>query len=83
MNDCAIIVLGASGDLSKRKIMPALYHLFAQNKLGNSIIIGAARDDFTVPQLLELAKPFLKKIDQNVWHQFAQRVSYCPIDFNK
>ena len=63
--------------------MPALYHLFAQNKLGNSIIIGAARDDITVPQLLELAKPFLKKIDQNVWHQFAQRVSYCPIDFNK
>ncbi len=82
MNDCAIIVLGASGDLSKRKIMPALYHLFAQNKLGNSVIIGAALDDITAQQLLERAKPFIKKIDQSVWQQFAQRVSYRPIDFH-
>jgi len=34
----------ASGDLTKRKIMPALYHLFAEDRIGpDCIILGAGR----------------------------------------
>ena len=42
-----IIILGATGDLARKKIFPALYQLFIQNKLGNSLILGAAIDQTT------------------------------------
>ena len=72
MNDCAIILLGATGDLAKRKIFPALYRLFVQNKLGNSIIIGAALDEITPMQLLENAKHFIKPTDDAIVERFCK-----------
>lgn len=41
---CLFIILGATGDLTRRKLLPALYHLAAQGLLGrNCRILGAAR----------------------------------------
>ena len=83
MNDCAIIILGATGDLSRKKIFPALYRLFAQKKLGNSIIIGAAIDSIEVSELLNRCKEFVNPDDAQQWHDFCNRVFYTPIDFLK
>ena len=33
MEDCTIIIFGATGDLSQKKLLPALYHLNAENRL--------------------------------------------------
>jgi glucose-6-phosphate 1-dehydrogenase len=82
MNDCAIILLGATGDLSTRKIFPALYTLFKNNKLGNSIIIGAALSEVTAQQLLENAKKYIKPSDGDTWHAFSKRVLYFPVNFS-
>ncbi len=45
---CALVIFGASGDLTKRKLVPALYHL-AQHKLlpENFAIVGTARTPMT------------------------------------
>ncbi len=83
MNDCAIILLGATGDLATRKIFPALYTLFEKNKLGNSIIIGAALSDITATQLLENTKKFVKPRDEKKWQEFGDRVSYLPMNFSE
>ena len=82
MNDCAIILLGATGDLSTRKIFPALYTLFKNNKLGNSIIIGAALSEVTAQQLLDTVKKYIKPSDEDTWHAFTQRVLYFPVNFS-
>ncbi|MCA9485299.1 MAG: hypothetical protein KC506_00470, partial [Nanoarchaeota archaeon] len=42
MEKPTFIILGATGDLTKRKILPAIYHLVEKNKLENLAIIGAA-----------------------------------------
>ncbi len=83
MNDCAIVLLGATGDLSTRKIFPALYALFEKNKLGNSIIIGAALSTITAEPLLENIKNFIKPLDEIKWQEFAKRISYQSIDFSQ
>lgn len=83
MNDCAIILLGATGDLATRKIFPALFTLFEKNKLGNSIIVGAALSDVTAAQLLENAKKFVKPHDEKKWQEFGARVSYLSINFSQ
>lgn len=82
MNDCTIVLLGASGDLAKRKIFPALYQLFVKNKLGNSIVIGAAIDETDAAKLLENVKHFVKPIDETIWQAFSKRVFYKTINFN-
>ncbi len=82
MNDCAIVLLGATGDLATRKIFPALYTLFEKNKLGNSIIVGAALSDITAAQLLENTKRYVKPRDDTKWQEFSKHVSYLSIDFS-
>jgi len=47
-NGCIIAIFGASGDLTKRKLMPALYALFRQGLLPkNFAILGTSRSPFT------------------------------------
>ncbi len=48
MNKLAIVILGASGDLTKRKLIPALSNIFKKNIISNdSVIIGSGRTEFT------------------------------------
>jgi glucose-6-phosphate 1-dehydrogenase len=48
VNKCAVIILGASGDLAKRKLVPALEALYKLKKLcEGSVIIGSGRSSFT------------------------------------
>lgn len=82
MNDCAILLLGATGNLATRKIFPALYALFEKNKLGNSIIIGTALSTITAEQLLENVKKIVTPKNETKWQEFAKRISYQSIDFS-
>jgi glucose-6-phosphate 1-dehydrogenase len=48
INNCAVVIFGASGDLAKRKLVPALEVLYKQKRLcENSIFIGSGRSAFT------------------------------------
>jgi glucose-6-phosphate 1-dehydrogenase len=48
IQNCAIVILGASGDLASRKLLPALEALFSKGKICSSIaIIGCGRTPFT------------------------------------
>src|ERR1700755_2361443 len=41
---CTVVLFGASGDLAKRKVIPAMYDLARHNALGSSyVIVGFAR----------------------------------------
>lgn len=79
-----IVVFGASGDLSKRKLIPALYHLYSQNLLPhNFTLIGYGRTKFTDEQFRQLAYESLHEfgnnsLDDHVWHTFAQCLFYQP-----
>ncbi len=51
IHSCAIIIAGASGDLARRKLIPALDSLYKQGKICNDIaVIGTGRSDFTNEQ---------------------------------
>ena len=47
MNHFAMIIFGASGDLTKRKLIPALYTLYKEQRLtGNFSILGVSRTKY-------------------------------------
>lgn len=55
------VVLGASGDLAKKKIYPTLWSIFQQDKFApNTRIVGFARSKMSQAQLVEKLEPFLK-----------------------
>lgn len=83
MNECTIIIFGASGDLSRRKLLPALYHLIAKKKLDNFVIIGASFDATTAAAILEAARSYLgNEIDEQAFALLQERMVYHKLDFS-
>ena len=85
---CAIVIFGASGDLTKRKLIPSLYNLGSYHLLpAHFSIIGVARrplsDDVFRDQLgKDLAELGTQPVDPNLWSKFQERISYCAGEFD-
>ncbi len=84
-----VVIFGASGDLTKRKLVPALYNLGLERLLPNNFaIVGFARrpiphDDFR-KQMLEGINAFSRNrpAQPEVWDNFAQGLFYSPGNFD-
>ncbi len=83
MNDCTFIIFGASGDLSKRKLLPALYRLVAHKKLEKFAIIGVAWDSIQADAMLSAARPFMQDVSEDAYAYLKERCSYVKLDFSK
>lgn len=77
-----IVIFGASGDLTSRKLIPALYSLFKKDKLDEVVrIVGVSRSRFEHEQfrdsLRQVASKFAGKLfDDETWNDFSQHVYY-------
>jgi glucose-6-phosphate 1-dehydrogenase len=85
---CSIIIFGASGDLTARKLIPALYHLYKDKQMPPDFrIVGFARrektDDAWRTELRKALDQFsrTKPVDDNVWQEFSKKISYCIGEF--
>ena len=84
---CAIVLFGATGDLTHRKLVPALYHLDQAGHLpGECAIVGFARRDWSDQQFRdELKKSLANPKDagfEDSWADFAPRISYNASNFD-
>lgn len=80
MDNYTVIILGATGDLTKRKLLPSLHALLS--KSGSKVlIVGAARGDAMVHALLDDAAPFIQKKDDAAWEQLRSSFHYQQLDF--
>jgi glucose-6-phosphate 1-dehydrogenase len=85
---CAVILFGASGDLAKRKVLPAMYDLAQNSSLGaRYAILGFARtpmtDDSFRSSVGEAAKTISEvgPIDPAKWDSFASNLYYLSGDY--
>ncbi len=78
----AIVIFGASGDLTQRKLIPALYRLDCKGRLPQPTwIVGVARSDFTDEtwreRLTESTAKFAgDDFDPQTWQAFAEKIHY-------
>lgn len=79
-NSGIILIFGATGDLSRRKLIPALYGLLAAGKLQNWQLVGAALDSVSSGQVLAGAQEFIANLDPVIWQELATKFSYCQVD---
>src|SRR5262245_13272221 len=85
---CAIVIFGASGDLAKRKLIPAVYELAREKLLSEKfVLIGYGRspmsDDEYRQECAEAIKNFArtKPIDEALVARLIKNTSYCQGDY--
>jgi glucose-6-phosphate 1-dehydrogenase len=84
---CSIVIFGATGDLTHRKLVPALYNLAADGDLPPGLaVVGFARRDKTDEvfrqELSEAAHKYSRqKINEDLWKNFANSIFYHRSEF--
>ncbi|MFN7844471.1 MAG: glucose-6-phosphate dehydrogenase, partial [Pirellula sp.] len=77
-----MVIFGASGDLTSRKLIPALYRQFCRGRLPTPTrIVGVSRSPFTSEQwreqLAQTTEKFVKDdFNLNAWNGFAEQIFY-------
>src|SRR5437773_6703168 len=85
---CVMVVFGASGDLTKRLLVPALYNLACDGLLSeNFAVLGTAMDAWTTESFRERMSADIQKFhtrkefDQATWDKLVARFHYVPGSF--
>jgi glucose-6-phosphate 1-dehydrogenase len=85
---CVLAIFGASGDLTRRKLFPALYALAYRRLLPERFsVVGVARSDQTTAQFRAAMKQAVKDFGhdpfrQDVWDSLAKNTSYIATEFD-
>ncbi|MBA3603032.1 MAG: glucose-6-phosphate dehydrogenase [Parachlamydiaceae bacterium] len=87
---CVLVIFGATGDLTSRKLLPALYNLALDSQLPkNFVCVAFARKDKTDQEfrdeMLEAVSNFsrVKPIDKKLWKSFSSKIFYHRSDFHE
>ena len=85
---CAVVVFGASGDLTARKLVPALYNLARLRMLPSGFsVMGLARREWTDEQFRELMKEAVARhsrtpLEVEIWDSFARGLHFVSGSFD-
>ncbi|MBI3281687.1 MAG: glucose-6-phosphate dehydrogenase [Acidobacteria bacterium] len=86
---CAVVIFGASGDLTRRKLMPALYRLAYERRVPPEFaVIGSARTSLSDDEFRAAVRAGIEEFieetpfDEDLWHGFAQNIFYRPGDLH-
>ena len=79
-----VVLVGASGDLSRRKLLPGLFHLSSAGFIPGCRIIGVSLDDIDPDGFRTIAREAveqfsMRKVDDADWATFAETLDYVPL----
>jgi glucose-6-phosphate 1-dehydrogenase len=79
-----VVLVGATGDLSQRKLLPGLFHLCSSGFIPGCRIIGVSLDDLDPDGFRKIARGALdqfssRKLDEADWAAFAATLDYVPM----
>jgi len=83
LNECIFIILGATGDLTKRKLIPAIYKLIKNKKIEKFAIIGVASSQTDINTIIENSKEFISESELNleIINKLKNNSYYYRLDF--
>jgi glucose-6-phosphate 1-dehydrogenase len=85
---CAFVIFGASGDLAKRKLLPALLNLRLHGLLPTDFaVVGVARRDtdqekFRAQMTEDIRRFATQRIEDAIWSEIRERIYFCRGDFD-
>ncbi|MGD1703312.1 glucose-6-phosphate dehydrogenase [Dapis sp. BLCC M229] len=84
-----LVIFGASGDLTQRKLVPALYQMKLERKLPPELtIVGVARREWSHDYFREQMRTGVEEFggglqSEELWNDFAKGIFYCPGNIDK
>jgi glucose-6-phosphate 1-dehydrogenase len=85
---CVMVIFGAAGDLTRRKLIPALYNLASEQLLSREFaIVGLARSKMSTEDFRKKVSQDIKQyatgpVDSDLWEWFVRRMYYVQGDFD-
>ena len=77
----AIVIMGASGNLTRTKLAPALFSLYRKGRLPEHLhIVGVARDVLGDQEFRDGLRDSTPDADGAEWDEFATRLTYATAD---
>ena len=90
-----VVIFGASGDLTKRKLIPALYNLLLEQHISRIAIVGSSRSDLGGGSPAAIDDAFRERakqgvdaysrrrpIDNDLWNSLAPSIHYQPVTYD-
>src|SRR5277367_4623522 len=79
-----VVLVGATGDLARRKLLPGMFHLVSAGFIPGCRIIGVSLDDLDAEGFRKNAREALaefstRKVDEADWTAFANNLQYVPM----
>jgi glucose-6-phosphate 1-dehydrogenase len=79
-----VVLVGATGDLSRRKLLPGLFHLISAGFIPGCRIIGVSLDELDADGFRAIARDavnqfFTRKVHEAEWAAFADSLDYVPM----
>jgi len=82
--NCLIVIFGASGDLTKRKLIPALYYLWKHKQAPEKFaVVGVSRTEFSDDAYRDKLHDFAPEAYGDDYTEFAKRIHYHAADATK
>lgn len=89
IDPCVLVIFGATGDLTARKLFPAIYNLAREGQLPSQFaVVGFARRDKSHEQFRAEMKEAINKfsrvkpVDETIWKHFEQQIFYHRSEFH-
>ena len=85
---CVMVIFGVTGDLTRRKLIPALYNLASQHLLSREFaVVGIGRNPMTTEEARQKLSEDFKQfatgpVDPDLWEWFSRRLHYLPGNFD-
>ena len=82
-------IFGSTGDLTYRKLLPALYHLKHRNRLNEDTVIRCiGRRDYSKEEYIAIIEPWVKKqsrfkFDPEIFNEFIKHIQYIKMEFTR
>ena len=79
-----LVLIGATGDLSRRKLLPGLFHLASSGFIPGFRVVGSSLDEMDDEGFREFARKAVaefssRPLNDKVWAEFARKLHYVPI----
>jgi glucose-6-phosphate 1-dehydrogenase len=79
-----VVLVGATGDLARRKLLPGLFHLVTAGFIPGCRIIGVSLDNLDTDGFRAVARKaidefFTRKVSETDWEDFAKNLDYVPL----
>jgi glucose-6-phosphate 1-dehydrogenase len=79
-----VVLVGATGDLSRRKLLPGLFHLSSSGFIPACRVVGVSLEDMTANAFRDFVRDAVRefasrKVSDDAWHAFAANLDYVPL----